>query len=365
MIPCRYVILLAVAFTGYVYASPALRVEVDAQAVDCLTTTLPELCIETITRRCSHSTTVKPSSSRTTTTTKRPSSSTTTTKTPIPSTTSAKPPSSSTSATTTEPPSSSSSTTTTKPPSSSSSATTTEPPKATLSCASDAYLIQVNTLYKVNLKTGEREIISSTVGNDGGPINSLGYNIKENYMYGTQGKELIRILGDGTTEDVVELPVSANIGDFDADGQYWYSSGGTTWGRVDLAPGSPTYGQIVDRGTSTLGDVPTAADWAYTPAKPGYLYGVGVAPDGTPVLVRWSIGTHTWETVYAADGLKAVAFGGVMSTSDGVLYGSDNDSGGIFRFPIDDPKGASRTATGPAAASNDGTRCFLQPDSST
>lgn len=225
--------------------------------------------------------------------------------------------------------------------------------------------MQGNTLYKVNLRTGERETISSTVGKDGGPINSLGYNIKEDYMYGTQGNKLIRILGDGSTEDVVDLPVSANIGDFDADGQYWYSSGGTTWGRVDLAPGSPTYGQIVDTGTSTLGDVPTPADWAYTPAKPGYLYGVGVAQGGTPVLVRWSISTHTWETVYAADGLKAMAFGGVMSTSDGVLYGSDNQSGGIFRFPIDNPGGASQTAIGPAAASNDGTRCFLQPDSGT
>ncbi|POR35604.1 Uncharacterized protein TPAR_04202 [Tolypocladium paradoxum] len=354
MVPCRYVLLLAVACAGHVYGSPAPRVGVDVRAVDCLTTTQAELCTETITRKCRPSTTARPSSSHTTTI--KPSSSSTTT------TTSA---SSSSSTTTTEPPSSSSSTTTTEPPSSSPSATTTEPPKPTLSCAADAYLIQVNTLYKVDLHTGERDIISSTVGNDGGPINSLGYNAKENYMYGTQGNKLIRILGDGSTEDVVDLPVSANIGDFYEDGQYWYSSGGTSWGRVDLAPGSPTYGQIVDRGTSSLGDVPTPADWAYTPAKPGYLYGVGVAAGGTPVLVRWSISTHTWETVYAADGLKAVAFGGVMSTSDGVLYGSDNDSGGIFRFPIDNPGGASRTATGPAASSNDGTRCFLQPDSST
>lgn len=241
-----------------------------------------------------------------------------------------------------------------------------EPPKPTLPCLSDAYLIQGHTLYKVDLKTGATETISNNVGGSGPDINSLGHNPTENFLYGNQGKTLIRITSDGKTEKVLDLPVAPNLGDFDENGQYWYSSGGTTWGRVDLKPGSLTYGTLVETGTSSLGNVRTPADWAYTPASPGYLYGAGVAPGGVPSLVRWSTTTHKWETVYNTKGLpKASGFGGVMSTSDGVIYGSDNGSGGIFRFPINDPNGASKTATGPASSTNDGTRCMLLPDSST
>ncbi|KAM0262924.1 hypothetical protein ACHAQJ_001517 [Trichoderma viride] len=240
-----------------------------------------------------------------------------------------------------------------------------EPPKPTLDCLKDAYLIQGHTLYTVDLKTGAKETISKTVGGSGPAINSLGHNPKENYLYGTQGKTLIRITSDGKTAKVLDLPITPNIGDFDENGQYWYSSGGTTWGRVDLNPGSATYGKLVETGKSSLGNVRPPSDWAYTPASPGYLYGVGVTSGSVPSLVRWSTKTHKWEVVYNAKGLKAQAFGGVMSTSDGVIYGSDNGSGGIFRFPIDDPHGASRTATGPKSSSNDGTRCMLLPDSST
>lgn len=238
-------------------------------------------------------------------------------------------------------------------------------PKPTLDCTTDSYFIQGNTLYTVNLKTGAKETVSDNVGGGDGNVNSLGFNIKENFLYGTQGKTLVRILGDGTTEKVIDLPVTPNIGDFDDQGNYYYSATGTSWGRVDLDPASPTYGTLVETGTSTLGNVPTPSDWAYTPAAPGYFYGVGVQRGGIPTLVRWSVTTHKWETVYTTKGLKAQAFGGVASTSDGIIYGSDNASGGIFRFPIDDANAAKKVATGPANSSNDGTRCFSNPDSST
>lgn len=247
-----------------------------------------------------------------------------------------------------------------------STTTTTTITKPTFSCLSDAFLIQKNTLYNVNLKTGARKVISTTVGGTKVSVNSLGYNTVENLMYGTQGNKLIRVLGDGKSEDVVTLPESPFLGGFDANGQFWYSTGGKTWGRVDLVPGSASYGKVVERGSSTLpAGVAGPADWAYTPAAPGYLYGLSIGKNGAPVLIRWSLTTKKWEVVYTATNLKANGFGAVMSTSDGIIYGSDNQSGGIFRFPINNPTGASRTATGPASPSNDGTRCFLQPDSRT
>ena len=261
-------------------------------------------------------------------------------------------------------------TTTTEPPTTTSSSsvvtTTTTINKPTFGCLSDAFLIQKNTLYNINLKTGARKVISTTVGGTKVSVNSLGYNTVENLMYGTQGNKLIRVLGDGNTEDVGTLPEAPNLGGFDANGQFWYSSGGTTWGRVDLVPGSATYGKVVERGASTLPPgVGGPADWAYTPQAPGHLYALSIGKKLAPVLIRWSLVTKKWEVVYTATKLEANGFGAVMSTRDGIIYGSDNKSGGIFRFPIDNPNGASRTATGPASTSNDGTRCFLQPDSRT
>ncbi|KAK4093404.1 hypothetical protein Purlil1_2561 [Purpureocillium lilacinum] len=234
-------------------------------------------------------------------------------------------------------------------------------------CLTDGYLIQSKTLLQVNLRTGARRVLATDVGGHGVPgINSLGYNPLDNYLYGTQGQALVRIGRDGRTEPVLALPSAANLGDVDIAGQYFFSDSGAAWGQVDLAPGSPRYGQLVAAGNATHGGLRRLSDWAFTPAHPGYAYSVAIDNRRVPTLARWSTETHEWETVRRYDDtkLRATLFGAVMATSDGVVYASDNASGQIFRFPLRDPASASKAGVGPRARSSDGARCALAPDAS-
>lgn len=233
-----------------------------------------------------------------------------------------------------------------------------------LRCVSDAYLIQFKTLLSVNLRNGDRQVIANGVGGKGPDINSIGFNPLDSYLYGLQGQDLLRIGADGATEVVVKLPAGGNIGDVDINGQYYYSDRGRAWGQVDLMPGSPKYGRLVAEGQSDPKDFLGLADWAFTPAAPGFAYSISVNK-GVPAIVRWSTTSHQWESVYNQYGdkdFKATNFGAVMATSDGIVYASDNASGQIFRFPLALPATAAKAGLGPKASSNDGARCALLPD---
>ncbi|KAJ6446063.1 proline rich protein 5MeD [Purpureocillium lavendulum] len=254
-------------------------------------------------------------------------------------------------------------------------ATTSEPVPSKLKpleCLTDGYLIQHKTLLRVNLRTGARHVVASGIGDDsssksGADVNALGYNPLDNYLYGARGQTLLRIGADGKTEPVLALPSPANLGDVDIYGQYYFSDAGASWGQVDLAPGSPRYGQLVAGGNATHDGLRRLADWAFSPADPRHAYSVAVDNKRVPALVRWSTETHRWETVHRYDGggdskLRATLFGAVMATSEGVVYASDNASGQIFRFPTKEPGAASKAGIGPRGSSSDGARCALAPD---
>ncbi|KAH7325636.1 hypothetical protein B0I35DRAFT_405002 [Stachybotrys elegans] len=239
-----------------------------------------------------------------------------------------------------------------------------------LPCDARAYLIQYNTLLTVDLATGERTIIADGIREEFGAINALGFNPLEGYLYGYQSGQIIRIGGGGSVEVVLELEGGGSVilGDFDLSGQYWFSSGTMAWGRVDFFPGSPTYGQVVERGQSSVGGYNRPADWAFTPSVPGFLYGVGVSNAGALSLLRWSTTTHEWEVVstdYAELNGSATGFGAIVATSDGFVYGSDNATGQLYRFSVLDTTVAGLAGLGPASGSNDGTRCSLRPDRAT
>ncbi|KJZ72708.1 hypothetical protein HIM_07900 [Hirsutella minnesotensis 3608] len=247
-------------------------------------------------------------------------------------------------------------------------------PGLNLPCLTDAYVMQDNRLYSVDLKTGRNTTISPAVGASVTyEINAVGFNPKDNYLYGTHAKRLIRIYADGSTEDVLKIPIRPNMGDFDDEGRYWCSNAGFGWTSVDLNPASKTYGKI-ENGTSTFPeDIESwtfATDWAYTPVSKGYLYGIGIKRKnrgGPPTLVRWSIKTKTWQKLFEANFLsKGQAFGAVFSTRDGIIYGLENLTGNIVRFNLFDPTETTEISGGPVSSSrpkrNDGTRCLLLRD---
>ncbi|KAI5854999.1 hypothetical protein GGS23DRAFT_471115 [Durotheca rogersii] len=236
-------------------------------------------------------------------------------------------------------------------------------PTPTLSCDEYGYLIQVATLYRVDLVTGEFTTVRQSVG-DGSSINAIAYNTRDNFLYARQGaaNRILRISSDGSSEVIGRLPDSSsyNVGDIDSSGYYWYGRAGQNWHQLDLIPGSPTYGTLVANGTTDnlgLG----IADWAYIPVAGPYLWAATTSSRaGETTLSRFRLESKTWEVVSRHPGMGNRGWGAVYGMNNGTLFASDNLSGQIWAFPVLPGGGSPYLASnGPRSGQNDGARCVF------
>ena len=196
-------------------------------------------------------------------------------------------------------------------------------------------------------------------------VNAIGYNELDNYLYGIvqPSRNLIRISSAGAATVVRSFTAAEigtagiNVGDVDANGHYWFGSSGNSWHQVDLVPGSPTYGDILNKGSADpLGFA--LADWVYIPVAGEYLW--TVSPDGADTaLLRFSLDTKTWEVVarYAEVGTTGGGFGALYGINNGTLFASNNQNGEIWAFDVLGDKVPWLAARGPRSWSNDGARC--------
>ncbi|KAI1494891.1 hypothetical protein F5X96DRAFT_692256 [Biscogniauxia mediterranea] len=237
-------------------------------------------------------------------------------------------------------------------------------PLPTLDCNPFGYLIQDTSLYRVNITTGASELIKQVVG-DGSNINAMGYNVADNFLYAAIGGapgNLIRISATGDSEILGPLDLSTPVyaGDVDENSQFWINSAGRPWAQIDLRPGSATFGATVARGVASLPGQ-TVIDWAYVPGGGDALYGLGHdAFYSRTTLMRFDRAAHTWTALTDfGDIAGRNAWGAVYASDDGYLYGSEDTTGQIWRFPLP-ARGtrAVRISHGPASASNDGARCI-------
>lgn len=127
-------------------------------------------------------------------------------------------------------------------------------PVATAPCLAEGYLSLYNTLYRVNLNSGQSSQIA-VVNSGSNAINSLGYNPIDAYLYGNTREtananvpgpqRFIRIGFNGNTQVLFNLPTyrSFFVGDIDSNGQYWGASQDPTWQwiQVNLNPNLPAY----------------------------------------------------------------------------------------------------------------------------
>jgi hypothetical protein len=224
--------------------------------------------------------------------------------------------------------------------------------------------MQKTALYRVEITTGKTTLIKSNVG-PGGWINGIGYNKFDNYIYGMHmddtGTQLIRIGGDGgwTLLPARTNDRTINMGDIDNQGRFWISNQGEAWWAIDLMPGSATYGKIILSGTAQ--NSLNCADWAFVPGGGDYMYAVMYDDNGaSSTLCRFSRTTYTWQTLKAYGNLAGNnLWGAAYASQDGSLYGSENNSGQIFKFPIAPTIGTPKfIAAGPVSSWNDGARCI-------
>lgn len=213
----------------------------------------------------------------------------------------------------------------------------------------------------VNLLTG----VINLLGAPAPPVNALGYHSVQNYLYAvdynSRPQNVIRIGAGGTAEVFAEASIAATvtnnqpllIGDIDGNQQYWLGhSAGLGYVKLDLNAESETYGTVVASGAPAAALPYPIGDWAYIPAYPDALFALGqeIVPAGTLVLLP-SYNTHlmlfntttfTWANVATFAGISGgvtgvlgeAQWGSVYSANDGNVYGTEQNSGLLWRFPI-------------------------------
>ncbi|PHH59527.1 hypothetical protein CDD81_2889 [Ophiocordyceps australis] len=236
-------------------------------------------------------------------------------------------------------------------------------------CSSDAYVLQNRTLYLVNMKTGANITVAENASPQGRGFNALGYNANDRFLYGLQGRTLIRILNDGklSIEPVMDTGINAKLGDFDNRGLLWLSQAGKKVVSIHLKQ-DKHYGTIIRNHEVDLKGFPIPKDWAFIAGKPDYLYAIGVVPDGEdgyPMLMRFATKSLEWEEVYRVPGIrtnKGATFGAAVGTPNGGFYAMHNGNGRVLRLDINNAAAARWVSQTRPSKVNDATRCYKQPD---
>lgn len=220
-------------------------------------------------------------------------------------------------------------------------------------------------LFRVNITTGNATIIKSGVGR-GSTINAMGFNIVDNLLYASYNNvsniQLVTLDGAGNVNYLTSLNTTAqyNAGDVDDQARYFASQNGASYQVVDVNPNSATYTQRIASGTASP-PFPVI-DWAYVPYGGDFLYGLGYNNNfNQTTLMRFSRTTYTWEQLTNFGNVAGRnTWGAVYASSDGDLFGSENFSGQIWRFPLPaNGTTPSFVANGPSTNQNDGARCIL------
>ncbi|MDB4224695.1 LruC domain-containing protein [Granulosicoccus sp.] len=236
-------------------------------------------------------------------------------------------------------------------------------PTAFAECPAKAFLTQGKqpATYSVNLVTGDYNVIALIHGTTSS-LNGVGFNTNDNFFYGWsyEHKQPARIHNDWQIEPLLGVNSTDSnyfVGDVSiTENKYYVYRKGAGYGlySIGLDPEADDYLQmnrVIDGSELFI----RIYDMAFHPTD-GYAYAV----DATGFLFKVSATDGAYQNLGYV-GAKGT-FGATYFDVNGSLYLGRNNDGAIFRIAIDSGNyEAELFAMGPAAGTNDGSRCALAP----
>ncbi|KAI7278489.1 hypothetical protein KC345_g5945 [Hortaea werneckii] len=232
-------------------------------------------------------------------------------------------------------------------------------PFQTAECSTNGYLIQRQTLYSVDIETGATTSIATL--NVDGNVNGIGYNVKDNLLYGTvsssSNPRIISFNAQGEVSNVLSATASV-VGDVDENGNLWLAdSSSGSWRQYSLTRGSAS---LIASGNFGTGYA--FYDWAYVPGTGDYLWSLNQYNSLT-YLIRFDRSSKRMSVIGNYGNIAANAVWGAMYAGDGGhMFASDNTGGQIWSFEVANStisrSNAQLISQGPSTSSNDGARCL-------
>ena len=191
--------------------------------------------------------------------------------------------------------------------------------------------LQHNDVYTVDLASGIASQAATDILEIG--INSIGYNPKDGYLWGTvntPSQSIVRIGGNYNTKlfHIPSFPSTTGrfIGDVDQNGIYFVKGPGTTFYKINLDPSSVNYTKLI--GTLTLSQKIVIHDWGFNP-QDNLLYAVAKTSN---ILYRINPNNGAVTSLGVVPILSGnnYGYGAVYFDNDGNFYISSNDTGTIY-----------------------------------
>lgn len=222
------------------------------------------------------------------------------------------------------------------------------------SCDSAIYQVQSGQLRIFNPITSTYQ----NVGSNQGSYNATGYNILDDYAYGSQGSNVIRIASDGSTEVVFTGISGSYSGDVDDANNFWLRSSNTAYRRIDLATGTVT---TVNFTSTTGGNAPGGgpADVAFM-SFGGDDYLIGFS---SSTMYRYNLSNGTKENISVSGGQPNGGYGATWTDLNGRLFTFNNNTGEIweiFDYDTGSPTSVFVAQADPSG-NNDGFACIGAP----
>lgn len=243
-------------------------------------------------------------------------------------------------------------------------------------CDTNGFLYQYpggpTQVHSIDMVTGADTVVPPNI--NGHEINAIGYNIKDNFIYGwddSANKTFVRVHSDHTVDPLSIAGYTGPldniiIGDVDDNGHYWFIAG-THWHQVDLTTPTPT--QIDSKPLPAVPAGYTAgADWAFVPGTDSF-YRIMDNGGVDMRLISFSRTSQTWTDHTPVTPLAGITdpndftMGAFYADPEGYLYASSNSpSGKLWRVnTASAPYAAEHIGTGTPSSSNDGARCAVAP----